>query len=273
MKVGRFILRAVLALIGLALLVALVGYLLVSASPGAYKPQNLSAEQQELQVRRFVNHINAFGEGAGAGEPFEWKISAQQVNSYLASMDAIASLPANKPVEPSAKLAKAGLTEPAVAFENGVMTIMARSTKYDKVFSADVVFAYQDGSISTRVQAVRVGLVKVPESMVQEGMARVNARVAADLATAADTANDASLGMIPMDKMNEFLHRVVQMIDGQYVRPEVVWPLGRHRVLIDNIDVRDGWLTLHAVPVARKPKMPKTAKSQSASTSASAPAR
>ena len=248
MRAIRIVLRAAAGGAAALALLALIGYGMVSATPSQYRPARLTLEQQDQAMRAFINHITDFGDKAGAGRPFAWTITDRQANSYLAAMDAIASLPFDRRVEPSGRLARQGLAEPALAFNGGMITVMARSTRHDKVFSADLALEFDgQGRLTARVVAVRVGVMPIPRAWVQAALAGFRAQAAAGL-TDAGRLNDASLGPVPYSRFAQFLGKVLDLLGGQPVRPEVVWPLGRHRVLVERLESAGGQLIVHAVP-------------------------
>jgi hypothetical protein len=56
-------------------------------------------------------------------------------------------------------------------------------------------------------------------------------------------------GGVSVGKVSKMLSRIMDMLQGQYTRPEITWPMGRHRVLIDQVHLEDGKITIHASPV------------------------
>jgi len=241
------------------LLAAGVVYALLCRIPSDYRPVHLSPEQQEAGMRRFVNHISRFGEKAGAGEPFTWSITAAQANEYLASVDAIASLPRERRVHPLARLERGGVVSPAVAMTDGALTFLFQSSRHKKIISVDVGFDFNDsGEVTCRLGQVRVGVMAVPKRIMDERLARVRRQLRRQLAEA-DRAGSARLGPIRMRHLADLLRRVVEMMDGAYVRPEILWPLGRHRVRVRRVEITPGRLTLHLVPADRPPRPAATA--------------
>lgn len=241
--------RVLLALLAL-LALAVLGLLVASKwTPAAYRPPELSPEQQEEQMRRFVNHVNQFGDQAGAGGPIEWTLTQQQANDYLASMDAIASLNFDHPVSPRAQLQQAGLEAPAVAFEDGRITLMARSREYGAVVSVDLGFEFDpEGHVAANVSGVRVGELPLPQDQVQPLLQKVSRQLVARLQPATRAGGDG-----PVEASSQLLLQVLTMLDGQHVEPEFNWELGnRRRVRITGVDIADGRLTLRAQTVARR---------------------
>lgn len=253
-RASRIIRRALIALVVACVVCISAGstlYWLASSQPVRYAPMELSGPQQDESIHEFFYRVQEFGNQAGAGKDFTWVITADQINAYLASMDAIAAL-TNKPIHPSQEMRKRGLSAPAVAIHDGVLTIMVHLDKYDKVASADVAMEYNDqGELTTKVLAMHVGLVLVPQSYLEQGRKRAADELAKQLA-ATEKDNDMPVaGAVSLGKISKVLSRVMDMLNGQYVRPELTWPLGRHRVLIDQVVMTEGQITIHATPADR----------------------
>jgi len=236
-------------------------YLLASSVPEGYRPAQLSADQQrEVAYNQFTPHVLKFGNEAQGLQPFTWTATAEQVNSYLASMDEIAAIrPGHQRGQVDKALADAGLAEPAVAFEAGAVTLMVRSTRYNKILSADVGFSFRpDGRLAIALKAVRVGYLPVPKSQVRQLLERLKRSLAGRLA-APERNGDAAGGgssfqSLASQRVAELLGEVIAAIDEQPVGTEIVWPVGKKRVRIDAVDIADGALTLHATPMSRSPQ-------------------
>ena len=232
------------------LVVAGVLYLMLSAAPSAYRPVRLGQDEQDAATAEFWNQVLEWISSAGAGKPFTWTITAAQVNRYLASVDRIASsVPSRQQVRPLAEVERAGLVAPAVAMEGGKLTVMVRSKKYDKIVSADIVFAFDArGRLSASVRAVRVGLLPVPKRLLVGRFARV----AADLAERLDAARrvePSRAGRVSLAHVAGVLRELLAMLGGRRVLPVVTEPLQGHRAQVRRIEIRDGRLTVHADPL------------------------
>ena len=222
-------------------------YLLAIRIPCYYKPLRLSAAEQEDGMRHFVNHISRFCSRAGAGKAFTWALTADQANEYLASMDAIAALP-GRPLHPSARLAEAGFEDPALAMRDGVLTIAMRSRRHNKILSLDLRFESNDaGELTARIAAARIGSLPVPRGLLDEHIRQARHELHRRLAAASARPDD-RVGPIRLDELTAVLRRLMEMTDGKYVRPVVVSPIGRHRVVIQDIEISDGRLTLRCRP-------------------------
>jgi len=241
------ILRAAATVLAAAAATAGVLYLLAIRIPGHYKPMRLSAAEQEDGMRHFVNRVGKFCSAAGPGKPFTWTLTARQANEYLASMDAIAALP-GRPLHPSARLAEAGFEDPAVAMRDGVLTIALHSRRHDKILSLDVRFVFNDaGDLTARIDAARIGSLPVPRRLLDEQIRQGRRQLDRRLAAAA-AHPDHYIGPIRLGELTAMLRELMKMTNGKYVRPVIISPAGGHRVVVKDIEIRNGRLTLHCRP-------------------------
>ncbi len=251
MKVVRIVAWSAGAAVVLAVIAAAVIYATACRVPSNYQYRPLAAEQQKQALDELVAQVFDFGNKAGAGEPFTWTLTAQQAGRYLASLDAVASLFDAKEF-PSTEMEKIGLSGPAVAMRPGVLTLMVHSLKYDKIISVDLTFAFDAaGSLTAHTQAVKVGVLPAPRSF----LAGVQQRACRELAEKlgdAEKLSEVHLGPVPLARFARLLRNVVGMLDGQAVRPELVWPRGKHRVLVERLEIDQDRLTLHVVPLSRR---------------------
>jgi hypothetical protein len=249
MRPRRIIGWTVVALLAAAVLVAAGLLGLANRRPAAYRPVSLSPEDQDQVASRFVTHVaNDFGNRAGSGESFDWTITAEQANYYLAALDAIAVLGGGA-VQPSAELEKAGFAAPAVALDDGLLTLMVYSSRHDKVISLDVGFAFDaQGGLSVDIRHLRVGALPVPRWLVDEQARLVRQHLVKELEKAARPGQ--GLDDTPAAGLAKVLRALADALDGRCIRPELVWHVGaRHRVLVDRITIAGGQATLHMVPV------------------------
>jgi len=252
MRLRRVVFWLGVSVAGVVVLVAGVLVLMVYHVPSAYRPAVLPGPRQEEGMRKLVNHISLFGTLAGRGRPFAWTITAQQANEYLGSMDAIAAL-ADEPGAVSAALERAGLAAPAVAMHEGVLTVMVRSRRHGVVLSVDLAFDIDAaGDLAVRVVAARIGALPLSEETLAEHVGRARRRLGRLLEQARND-HKARLGPIRLHELTGLLGTLMEMIDGRRIRPEIVWPIRNHRVRIRRVEITEGRLTLHVVPVESRP--------------------
>ncbi|GAG09089.1 unnamed protein product, partial [marine sediment metagenome] len=65
MRIGRPLRWILCIALAGVLLTALIVYCMISRIPSEYRPRQLTLEEQEAGMRKFVNHISEFGEKAG----------------------------------------------------------------------------------------------------------------------------------------------------------------------------------------------------------------
>lgn len=249
------VIRIVLWALGITVMSALVGaaviYAMVCRVPSEYPGEPLGRDERERAAKLFFDdHVFArFHNNVGAGKPFVWTITAERLNQYLASIDQIASL-SDKPIYPSVVMERAGFTGPAVAMRPGVLTLMVHSNKYNKVLSVDVEIDFNDtGEVTARTVAMRIGVMPVPKSMLAKLHQKVRHKLAARLGDAEKLRN-ARIGLVPVGSFAKLLRNIIGMLDGRYVRPELTWQ--RHSVLVNRVEITEGELAVHFVPVPRR---------------------
>jgi hypothetical protein len=147
---------------------------------------------------------------------------------------------------------KVHLIDPAVALDGGVVTVMARQTQYDKVISARLGLEITPaGKLHVRLEGVKVGSIPVPESMVRTRVEKYKAALAGSLKPPAGEEGPGGVG-ISSAAVGVAIARVIAAIDGEPVDTEISWRVTtRKRVRIDRIDIANGRISLHVVPVMR----------------------
>jgi hypothetical protein len=151
----------------LVVMIILSGLLYVQATriPDNYHPARLTQEETKQTVGDFARDIaQGFGNNVKKVEEFDWSIDQSTVNRYLASIDEIAfNLPNGvKRGYIDEEMARLGLADPAVAFEDGKVTLMVRSTKYRKVLSAEISVKLVDEKLKFALTSTRIGKLPVP---------------------------------------------------------------------------------------------------------------
>ena len=165
-------------------------------------------------------------------------------------MDQIASLRSPKPVYATAKLAKAGFRGPLVSINDGVLTLMVKSTQYDKIISVDLKFVFDDeGDMKMEILAIRIGVLPIPVAMLENQIQTLRGKLQNLLGRTNNNKGGSSVA--PTKDAARLLRAVVDMLDAQAIRPEVTWPGDdvRHPLLITDVVINDGALTLHFDPI------------------------
>ena len=261
MRVVRIVLWALGIMVISGVVGAAVIYAMVCRVPSEYPRQPLGRDERERAAKMFFDdHVFArFHNKVGAGKPFVWTITAERLNQYLASMDQIASL-SDKPIYPSVVMERLGFAGPAVAMRPGVLTFMVHSNRYNKVLSVDVEIDFNDaGEVTARTVAMRIGVMPVPKSMLDRLHQKVRRKLIERLSDAEKVRN-ARIGPVPVGSFAKLLRSIIGILDGQYVRPELTWQ--RHPVLVDRVEISEGELAVHFVPVPRRRPAAATARSR-----------
>jgi hypothetical protein len=243
------------ALVGLGVaVVVIVGalWLLLNRPPGSYRPVRLAPEDRGVAMREFRARLMDFSNEGQKNLPFTWSFTEDSLNCYLDSMDEIAAEGGAKNGAVRRALDKAHLGDLAVALDNGAITVMARQTQYDKIVSARLGLEITPaGKLRVRLEGVKVGSLPVPESMVRRRVEKYKASLAGSLKPTADEEGAPGVG-ISSDAVGQAIGRVIAAIDGEPVDTDITWRVTtRKHVRIDRIDIADGRISLHVVPVMR----------------------
>jgi hypothetical protein len=249
MRVRRKVAWVVAVAVAAVLAAAGAVYIQAGRIPSSYRPARLSASQRDLAAKEFLNRkvLDEFGNATQLNRPFDWSITEDQCNRYLASLDEIASsAPSVEPGRVDAALAEAGLAEPAVAFADGRLTIMARSTRYRKIVSADLDVAIDaDGMLVIRLREVRTGALPLPDKWLREALRQFDAT----LDSAADPGGTRG-GLVSSLDVARVLTAAVAAIDRKPIEPVLTWPVSERKVRITALRASDGVLTLHLEPAS-----------------------
>ena len=211
-------------------------YIQASRIPDNYRPARLSQEETTQAVRHFAQDVaEGFGNKVKMVKPFEWSITQSTVNRYLAAIDEIAyNLPNGvKRGQIDAEMAKLGLADPAVALEDGKVTLMVRSTAYSKVLSAEISVKLVDGKLLFALSATRIGKLPAPSGFLTGKIRAMSRKLTGE--RSGDIA--------------ETLAELLSAIDGEPISPPDTWRIQGVKVDIEALTIADGELKLKVRPI------------------------
>lgn len=249
----KIILRVLLVLVLLVVLAGLVLYVLASRPPASYQPAQLTQKEKEQSARQFVSHISDFNNKAQRNEAFEWQITQEQLNDYLASADEIAANRlGGRRGEVRQAMESVGLADPAVAMSDGVLTLLVRSSAYDKVVSADLAFRFTpDGKLGIRLTQTRIGQLPVPDRFLRQQLQRLKEQIRLDQQKHGESTAAATSPADSSEDVGRLLAAVIAAIDEEPITPELVGGLNHKKVRIEDLRITTGKLTVRAVPIER----------------------
>ena len=223
-------------LVGLMVVAGLL-YIQASRIPDNYHPAKLSKPEARKAVHNFARDVaEGFGNKVKMVKPFEWSITQSTVNRYLAAMDEIAfNLPNGvRRGQIDAEMARLGLADPAVALEDGKVTLMVRSTAYRKVLSAEIsVELVDDNRLRFTLNATRIGKLPVPSGFLAGKIQALSKKLTGKRA----------------DDIAETLAELLSAIDGKPISPPDTWRIQGVKVAIEAITIADGELKLKVRPI------------------------
>lgn len=242
----RLLLGLGLAALFVLMFVAAVVFLLASSVPDEYKPYQLTQKERKDAAIDFVGRHGAkVVENIRVNQPFSHSLTEQDMNLYLASLDEIAYLKPpkrgkrQKTGEVFEAMDQAGLADPVVAMDDGILTVMVRTRRSNKVVSMDLAFEFPDAEhIQIVLKEVRIGHMPVPRSFVEGGLDTLK-RGVGNLTTLDETS---------AQDLDAILAGVLAAV-GEGPLPATM-RFGSKRVRrIKDIVVDDGQLTIHIEPV------------------------
>ena len=236
---GLILFFAVLLLVG-------VGFMLASMRPADYHPYQLTKEIRQRQVAKFFNkHVAPFHNNYIKPEPFTHTLKQDEMNFYLASLDEIALQRPNKKGKKMQTggvyeaMDKNGLADPVVKFADQQLTIMIRSKQHaDKIITLKIVMDVdENGLLKISLDAVKVGRLPVPKSVVEESLAMLRDALKED-------DDDDEFG-----SMENVISKVFIALDGEPVKTE--FKIRGQVKKISDIKIADGMLKISYMPVRK----------------------
>jgi hypothetical protein len=242
-KISREVLLRILVWTLVALMIT-AGALYIQASrvPDNYHPAKLSRQEARQAAHDFARDIaQGFGNKVKMVKEFDWAITQSTINRYLAATDEIAfSLPRGiKRGEINEEMAKLGLADPAVALEDGKLTLMVRSTAYNKILSADIsVNLLDDNKLKFNLEATRIGKLPMPSGFLTGKIEALSQKLAGEKS----------------DDISETLAELLAAIGGEPINPPEAWRIQGIRVSIKTLTIANGELklTVRPIPPPRK---------------------
>ena len=178
---------------------------------------------------------------------FTHVISQDELNYYLASLEEIAFLKPGKEGEKKKSgevyeaMDKAGLADPVITMDDGVITIMVRTKDSNKVLSIDLSMQITDEErLAINLEGVRIGRMPLPTTVLDKGLAELKKAV-----KNRGEGNEAST-----KDLDALLGTILGAINEEPITTEIRI-FGRKRIRkIVELNIDDGKLTMHIVPVA-----------------------
>lgn len=230
---GKAVRRVLLAGVLLVVGAGIWAYVQASRIPENYRPAEFRGDDERTDsIDRFWDSADEFHNHAQNVVKFEWKIEAGHLNEYLALLDPIiAARPTGwSPGDLDKMMADVGLSEPAVSFGDGVITLMVRSTDYNKILSVDVTI---DESLQVETAGTRVGRLRLPEAAGRAAMVKLKKAI---------TERSKNGG-------ENVLAKLILSIDEEPMRRE--WTVNGKDIRISSIGITPEGMTVLAVPIGR----------------------
>ncbi len=232
---------------GLMLITAIV-FLVASSVPSAYQPYRLTHKERKDAARLFVNdHGFVFLNKVMENQPFTHSMTESDLNMYLAALDEIAFL---KPGKRGKKrksgqvlyaMDKAGMVDPVVKIDDGVLTMMVRWKGINKVISLDLSFVFDDDDrMGVVLEQVRVGRMPVPQFIIDDSLKALKKAAK----------NRPKLEEIAPEDLDTMLAAILGAIGEDPIPATIRFSRKRLR-RIRNVELEDGVMKIDVVPVPR----------------------
>ena len=232
-------------------------YVQASRIPANYRPARLTVEEKDRAVKSFwQKFFGEFNDGAQDVVPYTWTVSEKEINAWLAAADEIgASIPSGEPGSVYQEMERLGLADPAVSFRNEVISLMVRSKRHDKILSADLAFDVTvDRKLLVRLVRTRVGRLTLPSAWVQGRIDQLKNLGPPDTWKETSGGNETtgrSASSLTSEDIASALTNVLGAIDSAPIAAELVWPINKKTLRIEEVQVADGVLKLRIVPLNR----------------------
>lgn len=256
-----------ITVVALVMLAALGVFLLASWKPSGYEPIRLSDSQKHKMASDFamlvIDRFRAAAQDAAHEKrPFSFSFTQDQLNGYLASIDHIAAMrPPVKHGEVYKVMDQVGLAEPVVHLQEGVLTLMVRTRDYEKVLSAGLTFTFtEDAGLKIDLAGAHIGRAPIPRALIRNRLQPVKAilRKQMEKMQPAGTRPTKPRGVVLVGFSTRDIARVIRgaitAIDEEPIPAEDLVSKVGAKVRVTGIDIEDGKITLHFVPVVRKEK-------------------
>jgi hypothetical protein len=234
-----------IVLFGGMLALAMV-FLAASSVPDTYEPYRMTQEDREHAAMHFANvHGIEFFNKAGDVKPFTHEVTADDLNKYLAALDQIAFLrppPAGKNQRIGTvwnAMEAAGIADPMVVIDDGMLTVMVRTLGSNKVVSMDLrLEMVEPGKMKVALEGIRVGLMPVPQTVVGGGIEQLKATLA----------ERQKLDVASHKDLDAMLAAIIAAIGEEPVDTTLKLPRDRYR-RISRLELEDGTLRVFVEPV------------------------
>lgn len=249
MKTKKTVIWTIVIVLFSLMLFASVVFLTACSVPPEYNPIQLTQKERKIFARDFVdNHGLGFINKVHENKAFTHTMSQRELNLYLASLDEIAFLKPGKDGRKKTSggvyeaMDKASLADPVVTMKDGVVTIMVRTKNSNKVISMDISMKITDDErLAVGLDQVRIGRMPVPLALLDKGLTALKQSMAKKIAANEASARD----------LDGLLATILASINEEPITTELRFSKKRIRKITE-LNIEDGKLTLHVVPVDYK---------------------
>ncbi len=246
-KKKKLIIKVVLVVIFSLMLLASVIFLIASSVPAGYNPVRLNQQEREKFAQDFINnHAVEFLNKTWENKDFTHEITQDELNWYLAALEEIAFLKPGKAGEKKKSgevyeaMDKAGLADPVITMDDGVITLMVRTKDSNKVLSVDISMKITDDErLAVRLEQVRIGRMPIPSSVLNKGLRAMKNAIKKRNVNGEDAAKD----------LDGLLGTVLASINEEPIPTEMKFKKKVIRKIVE-LNIDDGKLVMHVVPVA-----------------------
>ncbi len=240
----KIILRLI-AIVALLLIASVVIiYIQASRTPDDYHPMKLSKDELAKTAGKFVQHVVLdFSNNAQRIKPFEWQISEEQINRYLASIDEIAFLRAGrKRGEVNSAMRSVGMAGPMIKLADGTVTFMITLTDLNKVASIELgAELTEDKSLKLGITCARIGKMRVPKGVLVGPLRKLRGKL--------ENKQTANSDMNNADKIANVLAILLAAMDDKPIKPEKIWRIKRIRIALDSLAISENGVKIKVRPI------------------------
>lgn len=233
MKLRRLLLRGVLVVGGTTVVCVVGGWLLLHHVPGWYTPGRIPPQHRQRVKDDVLNAFNVFSERVNREPPFEFRMTQDQVNRWLAVREDFGS-EVKKVIPP-------WMTEPAVIFRPDQIGFAAIVDwdGWKSVVSFWFKIDVAGDDVKVRLLNVQAGSLPIPESFVLDQVETWIGQAGA-----------------PDKDVAERVAVIRELLAGRSSENRFFWRNGKREFKLVGVTLGDGELTLKAQALPRRPKLP-----------------
>jgi hypothetical protein len=106
--------------------------------------------------------------------------------------------------------------------------------------------------LQVHLRQIRIGALTLPSWLVRSWQEQLRSMLLKQLGSNDRRAAGSALSGVTSEDLGRVLSKLLLAMDGAPIEPELIWPMGRRHVRIEQIDITPDAITLHARPIINR---------------------